>query len=102
MKKEIIIMPRAAEDLQRQSRYIADQNPEAGHRFLLEANKVIQQLCEMPFIGKTYEPSQVRVKNLRTIPVPDFHQHLIFYLPGEKQMTIIRVLHSKRDIENIL
>lgn len=102
MKKGIVIMPRAAEDLQRQSQYIADQNPDAGHRFLLEANKVIQRLCEMPFIGKTYKQSQARMEDLRTIPVPDFNQHLIFYLPGKKQMTIIRVLHSKRDIESVL
>lgn len=44
----------------------------------------------------------MKKEGLRTIAVPDFNQHLIFYLPGEKKMTIIRVLHSKRDIENIL
>ncbi len=48
-----------------------------------------------------YDSGIRRLKGLRRAPVRGFESHLVFYLPPEAGIDLIRVLHGARDIDNI-
>ena len=75
--------------------YIALDNPEAARRIVSAIQKKCFFLAEHPKLAAPYEKS----KNLRKHSDGNY---LIFYRPVEDGIEVIRVLHSARDIENIL
>jgi len=98
----IDIQPRAEHDLFEQWSYINTDNPEAADRFTLSARDTLRMLAELPNIGSVYTSSASELSALRKVPIRGFEQHLIFYTLGKNDVKIIRVLHAKRDIENLL
>jgi toxin ParE1/3/4 len=55
----------------------------------------------MPSIGSPREFRSRRLRNIRMWPVKGFEEHLIFYRENDDGIEVIRVLHGKRDIEDI-
>lgn len=103
MITKIIRKPRAKADLVDQFAYIAEDNLDAGHRFLVAAEETIQLLCEMPGIGQLrYDISNPRLVGLRSRRIPGFENYLIFYRSIEGSIEIIRVMHGARDLPNVL
>ena len=88
-------------DLLELSLYIAQDNPEAAHRFLQAAEETFQDLERLPKIGATREFQDDRLSGMRIWLVKGFPRHLIFYRPIEDGVEIIRVLHSARDIKGL-
>jgi toxin ParE1/3/4 len=56
----------------------------------------------MPRIGSTRRFGSSRARNIRQFPVKSYEDYLIFYIPAEDGIDVLRVLHGKRDIESIL
>jgi toxin ParE1/3/4 len=56
----------------------------------------------MPLIGSPREVKDARLSGLRMWPVEGFPSHLIFYLPQEDGIEVIRVLHGARELRRIL
>jgi len=48
-----------------------------------------------------YDSGITRLKGLRRIPVKGFENYLVFYLPHQGGIDVIRVLHGARNIDNI-
>ncbi len=82
--------------------YIGEENLDAGVRFLVAAEESLEFLAKMPLIGSPRQFRSSRLRNVRVWPVKGFEDHLIFYKPTDDGIEVLRVLHGKRDIEDIL
>lgn len=99
----IIRRPRARADIQEQAFRIADDNPEAARRFLVEVERTLELLADMPGMGAARPRLSPALRGLRMFSVGGgFDHHLLFYRPIKDGIELIRVLHSTRDVAAIL
>jgi toxin ParE1/3/4 len=101
---KFVIRPRAPDDIIRQFRwYLVEQDAsDAAFRFVEAVEKSVEQLVSMPHMGAPREIRNPALKGLRSWPVKDFDEFLIFYVVQGDTLRVIRVLHGKRDIDRIL
>jgi toxin ParE1/3/4 len=98
----IVKSPLARIDLAASYAYIGERNPGAARRFREAAEATFLALARMPNAGAPYELRNPRLKGLRCSRVGRFRNYLIFYLPLQGGIDVIRVLHAARNIEAIL
>ncbi|MCM2407660.1 hypothetical protein ACOWPH_25525 [Anabaena sp. PCC 7938] len=53
-------------------------------------------------MGAVYDIGNPRLMGLRKWAVKGFEKHLIFYLQRDEYIEIVRLIHSARDISQIL
>jgi toxin ParE1/3/4 len=94
---EVFRSSRAREDLRACALYIARDSPDAALRFLDAAEAAFARLLERPYAGIAVALPSPRLAGLRRWSVPGFPSHLIFYLPTDEGIEIVRVLHGARD-----
>ncbi len=58
--------------------------------------------CETPHVGPRYRTGNSQLQNLRSWPVTGFEAIRIYYVPDDKMIRVIRILHGKRDVKRIL
>ena len=103
MKRAILVRWAAERDLDEQAEYLATQgNLERALRFYRAAGVTFELLASRPWIGKVNQFRSRFLTNVRTFPLKGFPKHLVFYLPIEHGVEIIRVLHGARDLEILL
>ena len=103
MKPAILVRPAAERDLDEQAEYLATHgNLERALRFYQAAEATFELLASRPWIGKVKQFRSRFLTNVRTFPLKGFPKHLVFYLPIEHGVEIIRVLHGARDLEILL
>jgi toxin ParE1/3/4 len=100
----IVIRPAAARDVDDQAEYLSSQASEqVANRFLDGVNQAIQDAARMPAIGSPYPLSNPRLQGLRSCQARGrFRQHIIFYLPTDDGIEVVRVLRGSRDLQSIL
>jgi toxin ParE1/3/4 len=67
-------------------------------KFLYASEEAFRDLAAMPEMGSPREFKNSSLKALRMWSVLGFRKHLIFYLPKEDGIEVIRVLHGSRDL----
>jgi toxin ParE1/3/4 len=92
-------LPVAVDDLLSIHDWIATDSPAQAAAFIEKLDKLIQNLRRHPLLGK--EP---RMERLRRIGyrVLILESYLIFYVVHGRAVTIHRVLHGSRHLEDIL
>jgi toxin ParE1/3/4 len=95
------IRPLAAKDLEKIVRYLDEQSALAGDRFLEEFFHATNLLAERPGMG-SLRRTRGRLKGLRSWPLDKFDSYLIFYLPVDVGIEVVRVLHGARNIDREL
>jgi len=67
-------------------------------------DNAIHSLLNWPERGAACRFRSLALAGLRWIFVPGFPKHMVFYqyLPGEKAVRIVQVLHGARDLETLL
>ena len=98
----IVKRPAALLDIEEHAWFIFQDNEEAGLRFPFACDATFERLLEAPHIGSARRFRHSRLAGLRQWPVQGFPNHLVFYLPIEDGIEIVRVLHGARDVEHIL
>lgn len=91
----VIKTPAAEDDLVQIGAYIAADNPAAADRLLDKIEEMLNLLAEFPGLGRSREEF---APSLRSIPIG---KYLLFYLPIENGIELIRVLHGARDLPAI-
>ena len=88
---------RAEEDLLAIHNYLAQQSQDrdVANRFLWRLDHCLELLATQPRMGR--QRDELR-SGLRYHP---FENYLIFYRPTDKGIEVVRVLHSKRNVEEI-
>jgi toxin ParE1/3/4 len=89
-------------DIEEHASFIFRDNQEAGLRFPLACDATFERLLETPRIGRELRLSHASLSGSRQWPVQGFPNHLVFYIPHEGGIEVIRVLHGSRAIEVIL
>ncbi len=99
-----VVRPRARDDVIRQFRWylVEQQAPDAAFRFLDAVEDSVEQLRRMPEIGAPKALSNAVLTGLRVWPVNGFEEIRVFYIVRAETLTVIRILHGKRDINRIL
>ena len=94
--------PRARLDLLEQFVYFGEQSGvELAERYFAAVDATCLRLADYPESGVLYDPGITRLKGLRRFPVRGFESYIVFYLPYQAGVDVIRVLHSSRDIVDI-
>ncbi len=93
---KIVERPKALEDLDAITDYIAADNPEAARRVIAAVGDTYRHLAEWP------EMSQILADGFRMMPVVGFRQYLVLYLMGDKTVEILRVIRADQDYLRVL
>ncbi|HAM52160.1 MAG TPA: type II toxin-antitoxin system RelE/ParE family toxin [Nitrospiraceae bacterium] len=90
---QVVKRPQAETDLDDIWWYIAQDNPDAADRFIDEIAKRCQAIAQFPNMGTRRDDL---MPSLRSFAVGNY---LIFYLPIDNGIDIVRVLPGMRDID---
>lgn len=102
MARELSVLPSADADIDAAFYdYQETIGLEKAFEFVDAVRESFELLVQMPHIGSPREFRHSRVRNMRMWIVKGFSDYLIFYRPTEDAIEVIRVLHGKRDIEEI-
>lgn len=97
---KIEIFPRAEADIIRQFRYyLVEDAPVTAVRFREAVTESIKQLKPHPRIGSVVRGS---IPGLRSWPVKGFDMIRIYYLSAPDSLRVVRILHGRRNIRQIL
>jgi plasmid stabilization system protein ParE len=101
---KVLYRQATSNDIVRQFRYylLSADAPEIAIRFREAVKRTIQSLSQNPHVGPQYSSSHPRVQNLRSWPVAGFEAIRIHYALEADALHIIRILHGKRDVRQIL
>lgn len=91
----IIKNPQARSDLKAIWHYIADDNRQRANSFLRLLDDKMKSLAQNPYLGRRREEL---MPGLRSFPVG---RYVIFYIPRQEAIEVVRVLHGARDIDEI-
>ena len=87
--------PRAVDDLVEIGRYIAQNNPERAQNFVSEIERACHVRARAPLSGR---PRPNLTDALRSFV---HGSYVVFYLPEAEGITVVRVLHAKRDLSQL-
>ena len=94
---------KARRDLVEEYVYLAENaGIETAERFLSNAEKSFNDLALRPEMGAVVSLGEPRLTGLRKWRVDGFEKVLIFYLPREGGVAIVRVLHGAQDWWSVL
>ncbi len=82
--------------------YIAHASQEVADRFLAAVERELGVILAVPDMGSSRAYANPALAGLRMAPVRGFETHLVFYLPTEEGIELVRVLHGARDIDAIM
>lgn len=89
---EFVLHPDAARDLEEIWEYIAADNLEAADQVREEIYHAIKSLLPFPFVG--HQRPELTTRDLRFQTV---REYVIVYAPHEKPISVIAVLHGRRN-----
>ncbi|HUD59046.1 MAG TPA: type II toxin-antitoxin system RelE/ParE family toxin [Acetobacteraceae bacterium] len=99
----LFIQEAAEQDILRQVEWYAEKGlPDIARRFHGAVLDAIDAMLAMPEAGPPKASANPRLAGLRAWPVKGFDESWIYYLVRPGLLTVVRVLHSKRDIGAIL
>jgi len=98
----VFIEELAERDLESHIDFIAADNPRKAAEFIEAVQSAFVRLGELPRIGKVREFRDPRLVGVRSWPIPQFANYLIFYRITETALEVLRVLHGARDIDGAL
>ena len=79
--------------------YFADVHVELADAFIDAVRERLDRLVRNPLIGTPVAVESALLTSLRRIRVSRrFKQYLIFYVPDERGVDVLRVLHGARDL----
>jgi toxin ParE1/3/4 len=88
-----ILAPLARRDIKDLADYVGAQDKAAASRLLGRIEKTIGMLAQRPHLGP---PAMLPFAvDLRKMSVPPY---IVFYLPTETKLIVLRVLHASRDL----
>jgi toxin ParE1/3/4 len=94
--------PRARLDLLEQFVYFGERSGvELAELYFAAVDATCLRLVDHPKSGVLYDSGITRLKGLRRFPVEGFENYLVFYLPRQGGIDVVRVLHGARDIDNV-
>ncbi len=101
MSARITRRPAARFDVLEAAATIAKDNVEAALRFADAVRETEELLAAAPGIGTPRDFAWPELAGMRSHSVKDFRKYIIFYIPREDGIEIVRVLHGARDLPGL-
>jgi toxin ParE1/3/4 len=98
----VVIRPQAESDLIEHAVFLGQDSPVVAQRFLDAVDRVLADLVRMPALGRQREFGDSRLTGLRSYLITAFESYIVFYLPTDSGIDVVRVLHGAQDIEEHL
>jgi len=98
----IVTLPQANEDSDVFFLYLAEDSPRTANRFLDKLEETLSLIANFPQLASVFESENIELQGMGWFPVNDFPNHLIFYIPDDSQITVVRILHKAQNIMHIL
>jgi len=94
--------PAARRDLFQIHEYLNHEaSLELADRFLMDLDHTIQQVGSFPYAGSLFPARRIGALEVRRWPVKEFPRYLIYYAVGARKVTLLRILHSARDVSRL-
>jgi toxin ParE1/3/4 len=90
---EVVLSDKARSDLLRIHRYLEGRSPNAADAFIRRIDKSFENLVRFPFIGRERPRFAPGIRCLVA------GLHLIFYIVGPDQITIVRVIDARMNVD---
>jgi len=100
--REVLKRTPATRDITNHFLHIAENNLDAGLRFVDAAEAAVQCLAEMPDIGARKRFRGGSYPNVRMWAVPGFRNYLLFYTATDSTLEVLRVLHARENYRRVL
>lgn len=92
--------PRARLDILEQFVHFGEQqNIELADRYLKAIGATCRMLALHPYSGIAWDSGIARLQGLRRFRVKGFESYLVFYLPQDNGIEVVRILHGARDVD---
>jgi plasmid stabilization system protein ParE len=82
--------------------YIGERNMDAAERFLQALDSDLKKLADMPGMGPAREFADPALDGIRSWPVSEFRDYLVFYRPTGDRLEALRVIHGARDLDRAM
>ena len=93
----------ARRDLVEHFTYLAEEaGLDTAERFLTHAEATFRLLATQPYMGAPLPLRRPELAGLRKWRVDDFENFLIFYMPRQDGISVVRVLYATRDWWSLL
>jgi len=90
---KVLIRPEAEEDLFEIWLYLSEVSEETADVLTKTFDEKMSLLAQHPEMGR--ERKELNVPKMRSFPVGHY---VLFYVPIEQGIDVVRILHSRRDI----
>ena len=98
-----VVLPSARADILRQVGYFIDiGQDQVAERFLDATRLAIEHISHTPQAGSPRPMKNRRLAGLRVWSIDGFGELKIYYLASDNELTIVRILHGRRDVQSIL
>ncbi len=102
MNLEIFETAQAVRDFIEAADWVAQvRSLDASETFMDVVKDTYDLIASMPYIGVARDYNNPQLTGMRMLPVPRYPKYLLFYTLTDEQVTILRVLHSSRNIQEI-
>ena len=94
----------ASDDIVRQFRYylLASDLAPIAFRFRESVKRAVEFLSRNPLVGPRHVSKHPQLQQLRSWPVAGFESIRIYYFVQGDVLHVVRILHSKRDLQKAL
>lgn len=96
------VQPKAQADIDRIAEYLAARNFETAIRFLLVVQQTFDLLRESPLAGRSIDVGDDSLAGVRRWPVHGFLNYVVYHVPDETTLKIVRVLHGARHRDQLI
>ena len=97
----IEVLPRAEHDIEVATDEIDRNLRTPGEVFQERLQRTLELLEAVPHLGALYEPQAPEYPGLRVHLVRGWRSYAVFYLPRPDGITVVRVLHTSRNLAAI-
>ncbi|CAN5207675.1 hypothetical protein BH10PLA2_BH10PLA2_10910 [soil metagenome] len=102
MKIQIIKRPAAYHNIEEIVSYLRKTaGSTRARRFLDQVQVTLDQIAEQPLSGTLWDSPKPGLQNLRVRVIPGFRNYVLFYIPGDRSVELLHILHGARDIAAI-
>lgn len=97
MKRRFVVKSRVDADIDAALRWYSKEAPEQVSRLLAVLKTTLASIKKAPALGSPRYAHELDLPGLRTRMTKNF-PYLVFYLEQASAITVLRVLHVRRDI----
>jgi plasmid stabilization system protein ParE len=99
--KRLSIKRHADEDISSTIEFLRARSHDVAESFVDAVASAIDRIGRSPRLGRTAFPQTVEIEGLRYVTLAR-HPYSVFYVDLPDEIVVLRILHHRRDVEQLL